>query len=177
VGPFFRYLVWWPLSYAQFTRIPKALWFGSMFVSWSGFFLIGGLVIMPSLLKNNLYRVAVRELPGCWQQDGQNDIAIFYRPNRGGGNALYFYQAHSDEDRQFLERRGITSFSPRLAPMTPDQKYAPWTLSFDDYEPITIDVREDGRLDVTGNSMMPSGVWQTCDPPVDRSWQIRGRNA
>jgi len=149
-----------------------------MFISWSMFFVIGGFVIMPRFLENNLYRVAVRVLPGCWQQDGQHDIAIFYG-SRGSrtGNELYLYRARSDEDRQFLERRGITSFSPRLVPMIPDQKYAPWTMSFDGREPIIIDRLDDGRINVTGNAMMASGVWEPCDPPVDRSWQVRGRNA
>lgn len=126
---FFRFLAWWtlwPLSYTQFTRIPKVAWFGMFFLSWSMFLVIGGFVIMPRFLKNNLYRIAVRELPGCWQQDGENDIAIFYRPNGdGGGNGLYFYRAQGDEDRQFLQRRGITSYSSRIVTMTPNQKYAP----------------------------------------------------
>mgnify|MGYP003673028418 CR=1 FL=1 len=178
-----RWLYWfgfwwlWPeRAHQELNRIPVAGWVFLIVLSWGGFFLIGGTVVMPALLEGNLYRVAARALPGCWQQYGEADIAIFYSPTRNNSaNALYLYQSRHDEDREFLQRRGITSYSTRLIEMTPDQKYDPWTMTLDDSDPVVIERLDSGQIDVTGNELFPSGIWEACDPPVDRSWRVRRR--
>lgn len=175
---FFRFLAWWtlwPLSYAQFTRIPKVAWFGMFFLSWSMFFVIGGFVIMPAMLDANLTRIVTRVLPGCWGNEDGQQIAMFYH-GRGrqaeGGSALFLYRLYRDEAVDDLAGRFVGYYSPRLIEMHPNQKYAPWTLDMGEFGEVSVERIDGGQIRVDGNQIIASGLYAPCDPPVDREWRV-----